>query len=85
MEVNVTEEVMEKFRKGKITPFQAFGHLSDPEVRFLTDGITPEEWREMFEEADHRQYDREAARVFWSCYAVVVLLVGFLCCKFLWS
>lgn len=85
MEVNVTEEVMEKFRKGKITPFQAFGHLSDPEMRFLTDGITPEEWGEMFEEADHTQYDREAVGAFWSCYVVVVLLVGLLCYKFLWS
>jgi len=76
---------MDKFREGKITSSQAFAHLAEPERRFVIDGITPEEWREMFEEADHRQYDREAVRVFWSCYAVVVLLVGFLCCKFLWS
>lgn len=37
------------------------------------------------EEADHMRYDREAVRAFWGCYTVVVLLVGFLCYKYLWS
>lgn len=85
LEVDVTDEVMEKFRKGKIAASQAFGHLSDPEVRFLVDGITPEEWDEMFEEADYLQYDREATRAFWGCYLAVLVLVGFLCYKYLWG
>ena len=85
IEVDVSEEVMDKFRKGKINASQAFYQLPESERRFLVDGITPEEWEEMFEEADYMQYDREATRAFWGCYAVVVLLVGFLCCKYLWS
>lgn len=85
IEVDVSEEIMDKFRKGKITASQAFDHLSEPERRFLVDGITPEEWEEMFEEADYMRYDCEAIKAFWGCYTVVVLLVGFLCYKYLWS
>lgn len=85
MEVNVTEEVMEKFRKGKITAFRAFNHLSDSEMRFLTDGIAPEEWNEMFEENHHMQYDRESSRAFWCGYLAVLILAGYLCYKYLWG
>ena len=85
LEVNVTEEVMEEFRKGKITAFRAFNHLSDSEMRFLTDGITPEEWNEMFEENHHMQYDRESSRAFWCGYLAVLILAGYLCYKYLWG
>lgn len=85
IEMDVSEEVMNKLKKGKITASQAFGHLTEPERRFIMEGITPEEWNEMFEGADCMQHDREAVRAFWGCYTVVVLLVGFLCYKFLWG
>lgn len=85
LEVDVTEEVMEKFRKGKIAASQAFGHLSEPERRFLVDGITPEEWEEMFEEDDYLQYDHEATRAFCVGYLAILILVGSLCYKYLWG
>ena len=85
LEVNITEGVMEKFSKGKITASQAFDHLSEPERRFLVDGITPEEWEEMFEDEAHYLYDREATRAFWICYSVILVAVGAFCYLYLWS
>lgn len=84
LEVNVSEEVMNKFKKGKITASQAFGHLSESERRFVVEGITPEEWEDMFKESDYMRYGYEATRAFWGGYAIVVLLVGFLLYTYLW-
>lgn len=84
IEVDVSEEIMDKFKKGKITASQAFDHLAEPKRRFLVDGITPEEWEEMFEEADYMRYDRHATRAFWVCYAIVLIAVIFFC-YILWS
>lgn len=85
IEVDVSEEVMDKFREGKITASQAFDHLAEPERRFVIDGITPEEWREMFGENHHIQYDHESSRAFWCGYLAILILVGSLCYKYLWG
>lgn len=79
IEVDVSEEIMDKFKKGKITASQAFDHLAEPKRRFLVDGITPEEWEEMFEEDDYLRYDAHATRAFWVCYAIILVAVVFFC------
>ncbi len=84
IEVSVTEDTMEKFRKGRITVSEAFDHLDEPDRRFLVDGITPEEWDEMFEEDDYMRYDTHATRAFWVCYTIILVAVVFFC-YILWS
>lgn len=79
IDVEVSEDTMEKFNRGKITASQAFGHMDEPERRFLVDGITPEEWDEMFEEDDYMRYDAHATRAFWICYAIVLGAAAFFC------
>jgi len=85
IEVDVSEEIMDKFKKGKITASQAFDHLAEPKRRFLVDGITPEEWEEMFEEEAHYLYDREATRAFWICYSVILAAAIAFCYIVFWG
>ena len=85
LEVNITEEVMDKFRKGKINASQAFYQLPESERRFLVDGITPEEWEEMFEEEDLYLYDRQATRAFWICYSATLVVAIAFCYLVFWE
>lgn len=46
--------------------------------------VRPDEWQEMFEEADYMRYDAHATRAFWVCYAIILIAVTFFC-YILWS
>lgn len=85
LEIDVDPEVWGKNRPGKLVPLDALDHLSEGERRFLIDGITPEEWEEMFEEEDLYLYDRQATRAFWICYSATLVVAIAFCYLVFWE
>ena len=85
LEIDVDPEVWGKNRPGKLVPLGSLDHLSEGERRFLFDGITPEEWEELFEEEAHYLYDREATRAFWICYSVILAAAIAFCYIVFWG
>ena len=85
LEVDISPEVWGKDRPGKLVPLDALDHLSEGERRFLIDGITPEEWEEMFEEEDLYLYDRQATRAFWICYSATLVVAIAFCYLVFWE
>lgn len=74
LDIDVSPEVWERYRTGKFVPLGAFNHLSKGECRFLRDGVSPEEWEEMFEEEGCCRYDRPATRMFWIGYLITLVV-----------
>lgn len=85
LEIDVDPEVWGKNRPGKLVPLDALDHLSEGERRFLIDGITLEEWEEMFEEEDLYLYDRQATRAFWICYSATLVVAIAFCYLVFWE
>jgi len=85
MEIDISPDVWNKIQRGKPYHYDEFYYLDEPERRFLFDGITPEEWEEMFEEEAHYLYDRQATRAFWICYSVILVAVIAFCYMVFWG
>jgi len=85
LEVDISPEVCRRIQRGNRYPYDEFNHLSEGERRFLIDGITPEEWEEMFEEEDLYLYDRQATRAFWICYSATLVVAIAFCYLVFWE
>ena len=48
MELNVTQEQLDRYAQGGILIQQCFPNLTPPEREFIKSGITPTEWKQMF-------------------------------------
>jgi len=48
MDLNVTEEQLNRYNSGRFTIQDCFPNLSADEREFIKTGITPEEWEEVF-------------------------------------
>lgn len=85
MDIDISPDVWDRIQRGKRHHYDEFYHLDEPERRFLIDGITPEEWEEMFEEEAHYLYDRQATRTFWICYSVTLMAAIIFCYLLFWE
>ena len=48
LDINVTQEQMNKFESGRYLIQDVFPHISPQEREFIKSGITPSEWERMF-------------------------------------
>lgn len=59
LDVNVTEEQIERYERGDILLQDAFPNLTPPEREFMKTGITPKEWSDMFGGMDDDEEEDE--------------------------
>jgi len=51
LDIDVTQEAMDRHEKGNDLIQNVFPHLTDDEREFILTGMTPEEWDECFSDA----------------------------------
>jgi len=55
MELDITQEQMDRWQKGGELIQNVFPHLSPEQREFLMSGATPEEWDRLFPEEDEEE------------------------------
>jgi len=55
MELDITQEQMDRWQSGRELIQNVFPHLSPEQREFLMSGATPEEWDELFPEEDEEE------------------------------